>query len=165
MIYLIKEKHKEDDIIFVTADDSIWLQDSKENRSIIHSVIKVLGKPEVEKYRNAFEKRLMFEGADQKRQVKYEKLIRYATNINGRYVWKKEGDFKIEEHVYMSKVKEGHNETETFQILADMASKPLKPNRAMWEFIILPQYQENQKHHYCLFRIHHSVADGVGLTK
>ncbi|CAD5119665.1 DgyrCDS8259 [Dimorphilus gyrociliatus] len=162
MMHLIKEKHKDDDIIFVTADDSIWLQDSIENRSIIHSVIKVLGKPDVEKYKSIFMNKLINQDT---KTVKYEKLVRYATNLNGRFVWLKEGDFKVDEHVYMSKEKEGQNETETFQILADMASKPLKPNRAMWEFIVLPQYQENQKHHYCLFRIHHSVADGVGLTQ
>ena len=53
-------------------------------------------------------------------------------------------------------------------LIGEICSTPLPVNKSPWQFIILNPGQghpECDKFHYAVFRLHHSIADGVSLVR
>ena len=162
---MIQKRHG-DKVELVSSGDAIWLQDSKENRTIINTVLLMQGKGDIEAIRRKIMDSLLDpKDPDNPDKYMFHKARQYPSQIFHRYVWMEEENFDIKDHVFVF-----HREVPaTKQLLQDMvgemSSKPLPSNRAPWQMILIPANSEKPGDYAILFRVHHAIADGISMVK
>ena len=152
-----------------TADDAVWLQDSPENRATINSLFELSGNPDVEKFRDVIGRRFVFV-RDANGEKMFPKATRYLKYKSGRPVWIEERFFDMKDHVYLWEKTRPKNKEELTELIGYLASQPLPEHLARWQIILIPpitidDVPEEKRIHYMVFRVHHSIGDGVSLVK
>ena len=154
-------------VTMVDGDDSMWLQDDETNRAIINIMLIARGPPEIESLREVFFKRIV-DVRDENGVKYYPKLTQYASKVIRRYVWKEEKEFDINDHVFIHKVPLPIEKLEREKLVGEIVTEGLPENKAAWQAVILVgDKKESDKvgDFYILFRIHHSVGDGISLIR
>ena len=85
-----------------------------------------------------------------------------------RYVWIPEPHFDINEHVRVHPGPCPMDKEGIERLVGELCSTPLPNNKAAWEFVMLnpgKDHPDYGKRHYAVFRVHHSIADGISLVR
>ena len=98
--------------------------------------------------------------------VLHPKLTMYATKVFNRYVWIKEDQFKIDEHVYMHQGDDPKDATELRDIVSVTCSRALPDKMSPWQLVIIPSMKDKgASFFHAVVRIHHAIADGMSLIR
>ena len=144
------------------GDDAVWQQDRPTNRHIIHALMVVEGKPDIAKLREIIQERLAY-GKDEKGKRICPRMTQVIQNYMGYFVWKEDKNFSMEKHVLNWEGNLPKTLDDVEETIAEICPNPLPENLSPWQFLVFPVLEED-----CfglLLRIHHSVADGVALTR
>ena len=144
------------------GDDAVWQQDRATNRHIIHALMVIEGSPDIHKLRKIISERLVY-GKDGKGERICPRLTQVIERHLGYYVWKEDENFSIEKQV-LNWTGDYPKRLEDLEVaISEICSTPLPKALSPWQFLVVPILEEN-----CfglLIRVHHSVADGVALTR
>jgi len=143
-------------------DDAVWQQDRATNRHIIHALMVVDGPPDINKLRKIICERLVY-GKDEKGERICPRLTQVIQRHLGYYVWKEDEDFTVEKQVLNWTGDHPKRLEDLDEAISEICSTPLPEAVSPWQFLVVPILEEN-----CfglLLRVHHSVADGVALTR
>jgi diacylglycerol O-acyltransferase len=163
LIQQVKKKHGAD-IMVAPGNDAIWLQNSDTNRAIINTVFSLKGQPDlVGGSKLVMERMIQRKDPDDSRQPLFPKLTKYCTSILGIVAWVEEQEFKIEEHIYMHDTR-ARNKAELQEQVGRLCSRGMRDKRSPWEVIVF-EPMDNSDVHVCVFRVHHSIGDGISLVK
>ena len=158
-----------DDAEICSGDDAVWLQDSHENKAIINALFELGGTVDVERFRDVVASKFIFI-RDSNGNRMFPKATRYLTYKNGRPVWIEERFFDVKDHIYVWEKTRPTNQQELNDLVGFLASQPLPEHLARWQIILIPpiisvDVTEEDLVHYMVFRVHHSIGDGVSLVK
>ena len=144
------------------GDDAVWQQDRPTNRHIIHALMVIEGVPDIKKLRQIIYERLVY-GKDENGKRLCPRMTQVIQQHLGYFVWKEDENFSMEKHV-MNWEGNFPKSLEDLEVaIAEICPNPLPESLSPWQFLVVPILEEN-----CfglLLRIHHSVADGVALTR
>lgn len=143
-------------------DDAVWQQDRATNRHIIHALMVIEGPPDITKLRKIICERLVY-GKDEKGERICPRLTQVIQKHLGHFVWKEDDEFSVEKQVLNWKGNYPKCLDDLDEAIAEICSTPLPETLSPWQFLVVPIREEN-----CfglLLRVHHSVADGVALTR
>lgn len=143
-------------------DDAVWQQDRATNRHIIHALMVVDGPPDINKLRKIICERLVY-GTDETGERICPRLTQVIQRHLGYYVWKEDEDFRVEKQVLNWTGDHPKRLEDLDEAISEICSTPLPEAVSPWQFLVVPILEEN-----CfglLLRVHHSVADGVALTR
>lgn len=143
-------------------DDAVWQQDRATNRHIIHALMVIEGPPDIHKLRKIICERLVY-GNDEKGERICPRLTQVIQRHLGYYVWKEDEDFSVEKQVLNWKGEYPKHLEDLEVAISEICSTPLPEALSPWQFLVVPILEED-----CfglLLRVHHSVADGVALTR
>lgn len=144
------------------GDDAVWQQDRPTNRHIIHALMVVEGKPDIAKLREIIQERLVC-GKDEKGKRICPRMTQVIQNHMGCFVWKEDKSFSMEKHVLNWEGNLPKTLDDVEETIAEICPNPLPENLSPWQFLVFPVLEEDC--FVLLLRIHHSVADGVALTR
>ena len=144
------------------GDDAVWQQDRATNGHIIHALMVVEGSPDIHKLRKIISERLVY-GKDEKGERICPRLTQVIERHLGYYVWKEDENFSVEKQV-LNWTGDYPKRSEDLEVaISEICSTPLPKALSPWQFLVVPILEEN-----CfglIIRVHHSVADGVALTR
>lgn len=143
-------------------DDAVWQQDRVTNRHIINALMIIEGSPDIDKLRRIIYERLVY-GKDEKGERICPRLTQVIQKHFGYFVWKEDENFKMENQVLNWKGEYPKSMEDLQVVISDLCSSPLPQNLSPWQFIVVPILEEGS--FGLLLRVHHSVADGVALTR
>ncbi|XP_068732657.1 putative diacyglycerol O-acyltransferase Mb3154c [Montipora capricornis] len=144
------------------ADDAVWQQDGAKNRHIIHALMIIEGTPDIEKLRQIVCSRLVH-GKDEKGDNICPRLTQIIEKHFGYFVWKEDDNFCMRKHVITWGRDLPNSLQELDDTISEICSIPLPEFLSPWQFLVIPIPKEN-----CfglLLRFHHSIGDGVALTR
>lgn len=144
-------------------DDAVWQQDTPTNRHIIHALMILEGTPNLEKIKKIVCERMVYKVNENGERV-CPRLSQVITKCCGQFVWKEEENFQIEQHISLWQGEVPKNKEELENVLSKLAPTPLPNDLSPWHFYIIPTKYERPSYAF-LMRIHHSMGDGVGLTR
>ena len=144
------------------GDDAVWQQDRPNNRHIIHAVMHIEGTPDIDKLRKLISERLVY-GRDENGERICPRLTRIIETRFRYFVWKEDDNFSIENHVLNWNGHEAKCLEHLEDVISDICSVPLPKGLPPWQFLVVPITEGNS--FGLILRIHHSVADGVALTR
>lgn len=146
----------------LSPDDAVWLQDCPINPHMINALMVVEGRPDIEKLRQIICNRLVL-GEDEKGERICPRLSQTIQQRFGHFVWEDDKDFRMEKHVTKWGGNLPHSLEELDVVITEICSISLPKFLSPWQFVVIPIEEE-----YCfglLLRVHHSIADGVALTR
>ncbi|XP_046853887.1 putative diacyglycerol O-acyltransferase MT1809 [Xenia sp. Carnegie-2017] len=147
----------------LAADDAVWQQDRSTNLHIVNAVMFLAGRLTLKNLEELVNQRLV-----KSKRANGEKLCPRLTCcidvLYGQYVWIEDGAFKIENHVQLWGGKQPKTMQDLENVISEISSQILQRKKPLWEFISIPTPDINDSH-VIVFRIHHSYADGVALTR
>lgn len=143
-------------------DDAVWQQDRATNRHIIHALMIIEGRPDIGKLRKIICERLVY-GKDEKGERICPRLTQVIQKHLGYFVWKEDEEFSMEKQVLNWEGNYPKRLEDLDEVISEICSTPLPETLSPWQFLVVPILEGN-----CfgfLLRVHHSVADGVALTR
>ena len=147
----------------VTGEDAIWLQDTPQNPAVINSFMTFKGPLELEKLRDVYLERFArCKGEDG--HLLCPNMFNYPSKMYSRFVWIPEEDFDIADHVFIYDGKVPESKKDLEAVISKIASMPFPKKQSPWQFIVIPS-KEADGRFYGSFRVHHAMADGVGLVR
>ena len=150
--------------LLLRGDDAVWLQDRPTNRHVIHALMLIEGSPDIEKLRELVAERLVW-AKDKKGERICARLTQIISTHLGNFAWEEDNDFNIENHVKYWEGRLPASQDELEQVLSEICSAPLQMrNLSPWQFVVIPTTLDRNIFAF-LLRIHHSMADGVALTR
>ena len=163
---LLETRH---DAEICSGDDAVWLQDSHENKAVINALFELGGTVDVESFRDVVSRKFIFV-RDSEGNKMFPKATRYLTYKNGRPIWIEERFFDVKDHIYVWEKTKPTNKQDLNELIGFLASQPLPEHLARWQIILIPpiisdDVPEQDLIHYMVFRVHHSIGDGVSLVK
>lgn len=145
------------------ADDVVWQQDRPTNRHIVSAVVFLAGQSTVEKLREIVAQRLVYFVRESGERLCPRLTCRISTMF-GQYVWLEDSGFSLEKQVRLWDGELPTTTDEVQDIVSQICSQPLPLTSPLWEFVLIPTPDLDNSHLF-LFRIHHSYADGIALTR
>jgi len=153
IVIILQKVFKPDWIGIMSSRDAIVGLDNTTQKCecIIMASLVFRGVPDVTKCREHFQKKVM-EAKGTRGDYLYRKFKYYYENWLGFPFWKKEADFKLEEHFrkfdYNIKTKpmgandseESVTEDELLRSLGEIEALPFAKGRSPWEILVLPNY-------------------------
>lgn len=122
------------------------------------------GKPDVKRFQEVMNNRLVqAKGVDGK--LMFPKFTRYSKKVLRRDVWIEEENYDITEHVFMWGKSIPQTRAELESLLGYLCSQPMPEGKSQWQAIIVPSASHPDDQFYMVFRVHHSIADGIALTR
>jgi len=95
------------------------------------------------------------------RFLTYDRFRQKVVAEGGGYCWEDDEDFDIANHLVPTRLPGEAGDAELRELMAELSSQPLDPDRPLWEF----RYVENYKGTVAVvIRIHHCIADGIALV-
>ena len=145
------------------ADDVVWQQDREYNIHIVSAVVFLAGQSTVEKLRELVEERLVNFKRDNGEKL-CPRLTCCIKTMYRQYVWIEDANFNIEQHVKLWEGRLPTTLSELQNVVSEICSQALPYDKPLWEFILVPTPDMDDSHSF-VFRIHHSYADGIALTR
>lgn len=97
------------------------------------------------------------------RLLPFERFTRrIADGRGGAPIWEDDPHFAIEAHMHRIGLPGKGSDDDLRELLADLVSTPLDPNRPLWQMYLVERYGKG-----CVLvvRVHHCMADGVSLVQ
>jgi len=144
------------------GDDAVWQQDRPTNRHIIHALMVVEGTPDIEKLRQIIYERLVY-GKNEKGERICPRMTQVIEKHLGYFVWKEDENFSMEKHVLNWEGNFPKSLEDLEVAISEICSLPLPESLSPWQFLVVPIIDDD-----CfglILRVHHSVADGVAITR
>lgn len=160
-------KKKMGNVLMASGGDAMWLQESSENLCIINTGLMFNGSPyDINVFRkHMFDCMVDAKDPDNPAQLYFPKMQMHTTQIYHRYVWVKDKNFDISEHIYVHEKSMPNSKEELQNLVGELGSQDLPKGKSPWEVILIPYQHNNSDRFFLMFRIHHSIGDGVSLVK
>ena len=153
--------------IRLTAMDSLWQQLTEENRLVINSVLCIENQNGADEGTKIFRETIlerMVNAINDKGELLYPRTRCYIVPGLFQYFFQEDQSFKIENHVFKWEGDVPRSKDELAAIISKLSNEPLPEGRSPWYFCCIPtNFGDNDL--AILFRIKHSIADGVSLVK
>ena len=143
-------------------DDAVWQQDRPTNRHIIHALMVLEGAPDIEKLRQIILDRLVYRKDENGERI-CPRLTQRIYKRLGCFFWMEDEKFNVLKHVFTWEGTLPKSLEELDVAISEICWTSLPDTLSPWQFIIVPIVEED-----CfglVLRVHHSVADGVALTR
>lgn len=135
----------------ISPVDTAWLRmDRPTNLMMIVGVMIFDGPMDYARLRRTLEARLL-----PYRRFR-QKVVHDATGV----WWEDDADFDLDRHLHHAALPAGEHKAELQKMAADLLSIPLDPNRPLWSFHLVDNYDGGSA---LVVRIHHCIADGIAL--
>ena len=153
--------------IRLTAMDSLWQQLTEENRLVINSVLCIENQNGADEGTKIFRETIlerMVNAINDKGELLYPRTRCYIVPGLFQYFFQEDQSFEIENHVFKWEGDVPRSKDELAAIISKLSNEPLPEGRSPWYFCCIPtNFGDNDL--AILFRIKHSIADGVSLVK
>lgn len=135
----------------ISPVDTAWLRmDRPTNLMMIVGIMMFDGPMDYDRLRRTLEARLL-----PYRRFR-QKVVHDATGA----WWEDDEDFDLDRHLHHAALPVGDHKVELQKMAADLMSIPLDPNRPLWSFHLVDNYDGGSA---LVVRIHHCIADGIAL--
>ncbi len=133
--------------------DTAWLRMESQTNLMMIGVVLILESPiQIEELKNLIEARLL----------RYDRFRQKVEEKDGTAYWVEDPYFDIDHHVHLIGIP-GEGTKEDLQKLAsDLDSTPLDFSKPLWQVHVIDRYQGGCA---VIYRIHHSIADGIALVR
>jgi WS/DGAT/MGAT family acyltransferase len=136
----------------VSPVDTAWLRmDRPTNLMMIVGVMIFDGPMDYERLRRTLETRLL-------PYRRFRQRVEY--DATGAAHWVDDPDFDLDRHLHHAALPTGDHKAELQKMAADLLSIPLDPNRPLWSYHLVDNYDGGSA---LVVRIHHCIADGIAL--
>ncbi|GAB6021227.1 hypothetical protein CHUAL_003844 [Chamberlinius hualienensis] len=144
-------------------DVSAGLNDCQHN-TIMNAVIFLEGKFTVEKMQQLFISRVI-KAKDENNELLLPKFTQCMVQHYDYWFWKTKTNFDINEHIYYYK-ESIQSEKEFKKVVNEIINQEISFSKPLWEIIIMPYLVPgSEPQTVCLFRIHHSMCDGITFLR
>eukprot|EP00794_Sanderia_malayensis_P003195 gene3195-3667_t len=154
------------DVEAVSSGDALWMQDKPTNLGIINTLVVFDGDVDVEDMREKFFTTMVDRKCEDKKgkgKSPYRRVKKHVTAGYFNHFWTEESDFNITDHV--TKWPDTVTSKDALRhILSLLCSRPFEKGKSQWEFIVIPWVEGDVTKTAAMFRMHHSMADGVSLV-
>ena len=153
--------------IALNALDALWQQTSDVNRLAINALICVENTHSFDEGMKSFRRAILERMVDAKKEngeLIYPRARCYIRPGFFQYFFQEDKSFRIENHVFKWEGEVPTSKDELAAIVSKLSNEPLPEGRSPWYFCCVPT-------NYCdrnlavVFRMSHSIADGVSLTR
>ncbi|MCZ7656143.1 MAG: hypothetical protein M5R42_20580 [Rhodocyclaceae bacterium] len=135
----------------ISPVDTAWLRmDRPTNLMMIVGVMMFAGAMDYERLRRTLEARLL-------PYRRFRQKVEH--DATGAY-WVDDEDFDLDRHLHHAALPAGDHKVELQKMVADLMSIPLDPNRPLWSYHLVDNYDGGSA---LIVRIHHCIADGIAL--
>jgi WS/DGAT/MGAT family acyltransferase len=135
----------------ISPVDTAWLRmDRPTNLMMIVGIMMFDGQMDYARLRRTLEARLL-------PYRRFRQRVVYDTT--GAW-WEDDEDFDLDRHLHHAALPAGDHKVELQKMAADLMSIPLDPNRPLWSFHLVDNYDGGSA---LVVRIHHCIADGIAL--
>ncbi|XP_070509406.1 uncharacterized protein [Chironomus tepperi] len=145
---------------FARSNTIRTLVDTSRNPGILHFIVKVKGKCDIEKIRSAYQKHLL-DKKDRNGKFLYPRLRTVLISCWGNYAFIKNFDnFKIENHIFLGPTDYNGSPIDEDNIQKCMSfviSKSMSCEFPPWQIKVIPLSDESS--YYLMIRIHHLILD------
>lgn len=152
--------------IAMSGQDSLWLQDNKDNRMIINSaiVVKCDNIPQLVSGLQTILQRCLLK-VDKKGHKTYSRLKNYIHCGVFQYFLRECDTFDLKHHVYQYQGATPNSHEEMQSLFSTMSGEEISFEHPPWHFVVIPKTYEESNEAIIFFRCHHGVADGISLTR
>ena len=135
----------------VSPVDTAWLRmDRPTNLMMIVGVMMFDGPMDYARLRRTLEARLL----------PYRRFRQKVEHDTTGSFWVDDEDFDLDRHLHHAALPAGDHKVELQKMAADLMSTPLDPNRPLWSYHLIDNYDGGSA---LVIRIHHCIADGIAL--
>ncbi len=136
----------------ISPVDTAWLRmDRPTNLMMIVGIMMFDGPMDYARLRHTLETRLL----------SYRRFRQKVVHDAAGAWWEDDVDFDLDRHLHHAALPAGEHKTELQNMAADLMSIPLDPNRPLWSFHLVDNYDGGSA---LIVRIHHCIADGIALV-
>jgi WS/DGAT/MGAT family acyltransferase len=137
------------------AADAAWLHmDSATNPMVVNSVVLLGGVPSYERVAGLIEERMV---------GLYPRFRRRVVERLGRApAFEDDPDFAIADHLHRVALPAPGDRGALEAMVGDLITPPLDPNKPLWHAYLIEGFGDGAA---MLWRIHHSIADGIALAQ
>ncbi len=136
----------------MTWRDFAWYRmDFQKNLMVINSILLFEGPVDMERLISTVEHRL----------PNYPRFTQKVGTRFGLPYWVEDQDFDIRKHIELESFDHEATREELQNYMAAMARVSLDPSRPLWHMHVIDRVQGG---HAIVFRVHHSITDGLGLV-
>jgi WS/DGAT/MGAT family acyltransferase len=135
--------------------DAAWLRmDDPTNLMVVNGVL-VLGEPvPLERIRELLRDHLV-------QFDRFRSRVVPAPAGIGPPSWETDPEFSVDRHLVEARLPEPGDEGALQTFVSGLMSQPLPPDRPLWRFYFVPQYQGGSA---LITRLHHCIGDGLALV-
>ncbi|KAG5676056.1 hypothetical protein PVAND_005910 [Polypedilum vanderplanki] len=157
-IFVLSKRYKYLD--FARSNTVRTLVDTSKNPGILHFLVKVKGKCDLDEIRNAYNERLLNK-KDKNGKFLYPRLKTILISCWNQYAFIKNFDnFKIENHIIMGPTSfrsQKIDESNIQECISSVVSKYMSCENPPWQIKLIPLSDNSS--YYVLIRIHHLILD------
>lgn len=136
----------------MTWRDFAWYRmDFQKNLMVINSILLFEGPVDIERLISTIEHRL----------PNYPRFTQKVGTRFGLPYWVEDQHFDIRKHIELESFDHEVTREELQSYMATMARVPLDSSRPLWHMHVIDRVQGG---HAIIFRVHHSITDGLGLV-
>ena len=137
----------------MTPIDAAWLRmDRPNNPMMIVGVMKLEGKVDPALVEDLISKRLLA----------HSRFRQFIDRTPTGWFWTDDPHFDLARHVRHVRLPAPGGKAELESFVAELASQPLDPNRPLWQFHLVEDYEGGLA---VVSRMHHAIADGIALVR
>jgi diacylglycerol O-acyltransferase len=137
------------------AADAAWLHmDRPTNPMVVNAVIWFEEPLDWQRARELYQRRLVDEFSRFRRRV--------AEPLGRLPCFEDDPEFDIDQHLHRLALPAPGDQAALQELVSDLITPPLDPTRPLWHAYLIEGYGEGCA---VLFRIHHSIADGIALAR
>jgi hypothetical protein len=160
-------------IRLMRGEDAFWAFESPANPGNFTSMYVIEGDGDLNKIREKLSSSWV-EQKDSKGQPMFSKLKLKAIQTAGYFAWQFHETFDINEHIrYLHPESPSRitSEDELFEEIKNFYDVILPDDKPQWEILVVPNYVyndtslQNKTHYAVIFRIHHSIMDGLSAAQ
>jgi diacylglycerol O-acyltransferase / wax synthase len=137
------------------AADAAWLHmDSPTNPMVVNGLVRLAGVPALEAVRAVVEEKMVSQ---------YPRFRQRVADTFGRTpAFEEDPNFEIGNHLHRIALPAPGDEAVLRETLADLIGPPLDPTKPLWHAYLIEGADGSSA---MLWRIHHSIADGIALSQ
>ena len=137
------------------AADAAWLHmDRPTNPMVVNSLVQLASPPELDRVRAVIGERMV---------ARFPRFRRRVVDPLGRTpAFEDDPFFEIGNHVHRRALPAPGDRTALEALVGDLITPPLDPGKPLWHVYLIEGYGEGAA---LLWRIHHSIADGIALAE